>query len=65
MIVYRDMTFCDWKECPNTFCNRHYSKIPWDKLPEWMGVSISDFGGKYQHCPTDPGKMKEFHDDET
>lgn len=46
MICYRDMAFCSYKECPNTFCERHYSKIPWDKLPEWMGVSMSDFRGR-------------------
>ena len=65
MIVYNDMTYCGRESCPKTDCYRHLSHVNWDKLPEWMGVSISDFVGKYQHCPDDPGKMKEFYCDET
>lgn len=53
MMVYNDMSYCAHKECTNTKCFRNQSNIDWDKLPEWMGVSVADFGGKYKHCPAD------------
>lgn len=53
MMVYNDMSYCAHKECPKTYCVRHQSHVPWDDLPEWMGVSVADFGGKYKHCPAD------------
>lgn len=61
MITYKDMTFCAQKECPRTYCVRHPSKVIWDEVPEWMGVSWSDFCGKYPHCPSglEPVDFKE------
>ena len=53
MMVYNDMSYCAHKECKNTDCYRNQAHIDWDKLPEWMGVAIADFGGKYKHCPVD------------
>ena len=57
MICYKDKCYCfrsyeHWcKEnnipiCTNTECYRHCAEIPWDELPEYMGVSLSDFGEK-------------------
>ena len=58
MLVLNDMSYCAHKECTNTKCFRNQSNIDWDKLPEWMGVSIADFGGKYPHCPADLEEVK-------
>lgn len=52
MITYRDMTFCERKDCPNVKCTRHLSNVP-DKLPEYMGVAMSDFAGKMRCCPAE------------
>lgn len=51
VIVYEDMTFCANKECRNVKCKRNQKNIPWDKLPEYMCVSVTDFTGKFKCCP--------------
>ena len=53
MITYGDRAFCSKKDCPNKKCPRHQSHVPWDKLPEYMGVAMSDFAGKYSYCPAE------------
>lgn len=47
---YKDMTFCTRKGCKYTHCHRHYSNIPWDELPEYVGVSVGDMYGSEVHC---------------
>lgn len=57
MIVYRDMAFCARKDCPVTKCDRNSCHVPWQSLPEYMGVSLSDFYGKYDRCPVEPPEL--------
>lgn len=53
MMVYRDMAFCSKKDCPNEKCPRHLAHVPWDKLPEYMGVAMRDFAGKCDYWPAE------------
>lgn len=51
MIVYNDMCYCNSKDCANKECRRHLSHIDFDRMPEWMCYSVSDFWNrcdKYQ-----------------
>lgn len=50
---YKDMTFCTRKDCIFTHCHRHYSNIPWDELPEYVGVSVGDMYGQEMYCLKD------------
>lgn len=51
MIVYKDMSFCARKGCEIHSCPRNQANVPWEKLPEWMGVSLTDMWGKSSKCP--------------
>ena len=51
MICYKDRTFCSKRDCPNKKCAHNLKNIPWDKLPEWMCVSMRDTAGKFEYCP--------------
>ena len=51
MIYYKDKAFCSKKDCPNKKCAHNPENIPWDKLPEWMCVSMRDMAGKFKYCP--------------
>lgn len=50
MFGYKDITFCSNEECRNVQCERHLKNVPWDKLPDYMGVSVTDFTGKCKQC---------------
>lgn len=54
MLCYKDKCYCmasnkviaknnNIEYCDNTKCYRHCIEIPFDKLPEYMLVSYSDF----------------------
>ena len=51
MFGYKDITFCSNEECRNVQCERNLKNVPWDKLPDYMGVSVTDFAGKFRCCP--------------
>lgn len=61
MLTYLDRCFCSRKDCAVATCHRNQCHVPWDKLPEYMGVALSDFYGKYDHCP-DEEEMKRVED---
>lgn len=62
MLCYKDKCYCiisnenfagetGKKVCTNTKCPNHCAEIPFDKLPEWMPISYSDFSercGEYK-----------------
>lgn len=56
MICYRDRCYCSKRDCPNLDCDRNPQNIPWDKLPEWMCVSMRDLAGKRDCCPKEVQK---------
>lgn len=60
MITYQDRAFCARKDCPVTQCDRNSCRVPWADLPEYMGVSMSDFYGKRCICPEEPPKLPEY-----
>jgi len=53
VIVYRDMTFCSRKSCTFIHCPRHHINVPWNDLPEGVGVSIADMHGHEVYCPVE------------
>ena len=50
MFGYKDITFCSNKECRNVKCELHLKNVPWDKLPDYMGVTVTDFTRKCKQC---------------
>jgi len=60
VITYRDRCYCCRKDCPVTDCDRNSCHVPWQDLPEYMGVSMSDFYGKSCLCPVEPPKLPEY-----
>lgn len=54
MLCYRDKCYCmasnekfakdmGIKTCTNTKCNSHCAEIPFDQLPEWLGIAYTDY----------------------
>lgn len=41
-MTYRDMTFCNAKDCRNMDCPLNYKHIPLWKLPKDTLISVSD-----------------------
>ena len=61
MFGYKDMAFCSNKECLNVKCERNLKNVPWDKLPDYMGVVVTDYTGKckcFQDPKSEPQKDK-------